>query len=375
MTKTVLKIICFFSFIFLSILSKSQDTITLYYNSNWEITKKEKALYLRKAEFDLNTFKLDGDVKDFTLKGTPVMSGHYISDRREGDFIFSYPSGSIKSKGRYKDNQRIGNWEYYYENGKLRQEATFFDTEGVTLFSINKYFDSSGNELIQNGTGEWLNDSIESNSLENKGLCRLKGHFKDSLRTGTWKLYRIEDNKLIHTEQFRKGKFLEASVYEPLFDSYGTTNFEFLDKFPDINLDRLKRMESFALDSTVFPKSLLSADVTTILRVVTGKNYFVKNRRAGYTYGDQNLLDFIGSNIRYPRNAIENKITGKVYVKVVIDSNGSPKEVSIYKGINKDLDEEALRVVKLIDSWLPAIKEGKPIESSISIPVLFDIQQ
>ena len=109
--------------------------------------------------------------------------------------------------------------------------------------------------------------------------------------------------------------------------------------------------------------------------MVTGKNYFIKNRRAGYPYGDQALLEFIGSNIRYPISAIQNKISGKVYIKVLIDSIGKQREVSVFRGVDKDLDNEALRVIKLIDNWLPALREGKQVESSISIPVSFDIKQ
>jgi TonB family protein len=356
-------------------ISIGQDTIRLYYNSNWEITTKEKASFIRKAVYDLSTFKLDGAVQDFTISGTLLMSGHYNSDRREGEFIFNYPNGSTKSKGKYNDNQRLGNWEFYYDNGKLKQKATFKDNSETNLFSIDEFYDRDGNQLIKNGTGAWLNDSIVSNSLEDSGLFRLTGQFKDSLRTGIWKLIRISDNKLIHSEQFRKGRFLEATVWEPMFNSYGTTSFEFLNLYPDENLDKLKKAERFVLDTTSYPSNLINADVSTILRAVTGKNYYTKNRRAGYLYGDQNLLDFIGTNIKYPISALQNKITGKVYIKVVIDSLGKTKEVSVFKGVNKDLDAEALRVIKSIDTWLPAIKDGKAIESSISIPVTFDIKQ
>lgn len=369
------RIICILFVLNLPILVNCQEKITLFYNSYWEITNKENASFYREAEYDLNSLKLNGEVRDYTLNGVPLMIGHYSLDKRNGNFIFYYQNGNTKSQGNYKDDRRVGMWDYYYENGKTKQKAIFYEVPGITLFNITEYYDRNGNQLIMNGTGSWINDSIESNSLEDNGLFRLLGQFKDNLRTGTWKLIRISDNMIVHTENFRKGRFLSATVYEPLFNSYGTTNFEFLDKFPDENIDRLKKTENLALDTTVFPFTILSADVSTILKIITGKDYYIKNRRAMYPYRDQSLFMFIAANIKYPVSALQNKISGKVYIKVVIDSLGKPKEVTILKGVNRDLDSEALRVISLIDNWFPALNEGKPVESTISIPVTFDIRQ
>ena len=369
------RIICILFVMNLPILVNCQEKITLFYNSYWEITSKENASFYREAEYDLNSLKLNGEVRDYTLNGVPLMIGYYSLDKRNGNFIFYYQNGNTKSQGNYKDDRRVGMWDYYYENGKTKQKAIFSEVPGITLFNITEYYDRNGNQLIMNGTGSWINDSIESNSLEDNGLFRLLGQFKDSLRTGTWKLIRISDNMIVHTENFRKGRFLSATVFEPLFNSYGTTNFEFLDKFPDENIDRLEKTENLALDTTVFPFTILSADISTALKIITGKDYYIKNRRAMYPYGDQSLFMFIAANIKYPISALQNKISGKVYIKVVINSLGKPKEVTILKGVNRDLDSEALRVISLIDNWFPALNEGKPVESTISIPVTFEIRQ
>ena len=162
----ILTITFFMLLISLSDLAKSQEKVTLYYNSNWEVTKKEKAKYFREAVFDLNTFKLDGEVKDYSINGSLIMSGNYNTDKRNGEFTFNYDNGVPKSKGYYKENTRIGNWEYFYENGKVKQKAFFFEDPKKNFFAITEFFERNGNQLIKNGTGVWINDSIESNSLE-----------------------------------------------------------------------------------------------------------------------------------------------------------------------------------------------------------------
>ena len=238
-----------------------------------------------------------------------------------------------------------------------------------------EYYDSKGNQLIKNGTGKWLNDSIERISLDKSSLNKLIGEFKDSVKVGEWKLYRVSDNKLIHSERFRKGKFIDGTVYEPLFNSYGTISSEMLNKFPDENKSRLNKTEDFKLDTTAFTASLIFSDVETIFKTVTGKDYKIKNRNACYPYGDNSLLEFIYKNIRYPISALEKRASGKVYISVVIDPFGKPKEIKILKGVQSDLDAEAIRVIKLITNWLPAIQDGKAVESTISIPIKFDIKQ
>jgi TonB family protein len=372
--KSLKVIVLFYSLIFLPLNLNGQEKITLYYNQNLEITKKDKASYYREAEFDLNTLKLNGSVRDYYLNSNPLMEGFYSSDKKNGDFRFFYENGNLKSKGKYLDNSRIGLWIFYYPNSKLMQSVIFPPVESKAEFSVGEFYDKVGNQLIINGTGKWTLDSIEGGSLDKTSLNNLTGQFKDSLMTGVWKLTRTSDNFLIHSERFRKGRFIDATVYEPLFNSYGTTSFEMLNKFPDENYLRLQKTESFIVDTTVFSSSLIYQDVETIFRTITGKEHKIKERPVSYPQGDYSLLEFIGQNINYPISAIEKRISGKVHVSVVVDSLGRTKEVRILKGLNNELDVEAIRVVKLIKEWLPAIQNGRKIESTISIPVKFEIK-
>lgn len=358
-----------------SLLLKSQDEVKLYYNSNWEITKKEKATYFRESKYNFDDLKLNGQVKDYTLSDSLIMEGNYLDGIRNGDFIFYYKNSKIKSEGKYENGRRAGLWKYYYNDGKPKQIIVFKPSIDNSDFSVVEYFDRNGKQLIKSGTGTWVNDSIQTGMFDHTSLKVLFGQFKDGLKTGEWKLVRIADGKVMHVEKFRKGRFISGIVYNEQFDCDGIVNSELTDKFPDENIQKFVTTESFKLDTTAFPQSLVNADVEAILKIVTGKEYKIMNRNAGYSYGDYSLLEFIASNIQYPINAIEHNITGKVYVSVVIDSLGNAKNLKILKGVNSDLDLEALRVIGLIKNWLPAISNGKAIESKITIPVYFQIDK
>lgn len=372
MTKTTLIILGFLQF---SLTLKSQEKILLYYNSDWEITRKENATHFRESEYDLNNFKLHGKVLEYNSLDTLSMEGNYLNGKRNGVFVFYFKNGNIKSKGIYKNNKRVGKWEYFYANSRLKQ-VIIFPQNGERLdFAVVEYYDRNNNQLIKNGTGNWINDSIKIGLFDHSSLKKLTGQFKDTLKHGRWNLIRISDNKLMHTERFRKGRFIKAVVYNDQSNYYGSISSETLNKFPDDNLTKLKRTENFNLDTTVFSKSLLYSDVETIFKTVTGKMYKIKTRNAGYIYGDYSLLEFIGENLQYPISAAMKSISGKVYVNVVIDSLGNTKEVKILKGIHNDLDMEAIRVIQLITDWLPAIQNGEAIESTITIPIRFVIKE
>jgi len=371
MKKTILILSMLLQF---SLNLKSQEKIQLYYNWNWEITDKSKAAYTRDAEYDLNTMKLNGKVMDYNRLGAKIMEGTYSDGKRNGEFNFFYNNGVSESKGAYLNNNRVGNWDYYYSTGKLKQ--TIFFSNGIKNmdFAVIDYYDREGNQLVKNGTGKWINDSVRTGLFEGSSLKRLTGEFKDSLKAGEWKLIRLSDNKFIQSEKFKKGRFIEGKVYSPQSNDILGMNIEMLNKVPDQKNYKFYATERFKLDSTVFQKSLINSDVETIFKTFTGKEIKINNRNVIYPGGDFGLMDFIAGKLRYPVMAQMQKVTGRVFVTVRVDTLGNPKEVKILKGASEDLDNEALRVIKLIDKWLPAISEGKAFESSITIPIKFELK-
>lgn len=62
-------------------------------------------------------------------------------------------------------------------------------------------------------------------------------------------------------------------------------------------------------------------------------------------------------------------------MNVNIDKSGKTRSVTILRGVRGDLDLEAIRVINLIPYWLPEIKDGKPVESTIVIPIKFQLKK
>ncbi len=78
--------------------------------------------------------------------------------------------------------------------------------------------------------------------------------------------------------------------------------------------------------------------------------------------GGRNALGiFLRKKIKYPQEAIENKIEGRVYLRFVVEADGSISNPIIVRGIGYGCDQEAIRLAKLMPSWVPGEQKGRKV--------------
>lgn len=84
---------------------------------------------------------------------------------------------------------------------------------------------------------------------------------------------------------------------------------------------------------------------------------------------------YIQNKLRYPESAIDRGISGKVVIRFVVNAQGNVSEASVTKGIPdcRECEEEALRVIKSMPAWTPAMQDGKAVSVFFSIPINFKI--
>ena len=90
--------------------------------------------------------------------------------------------------------------------------------------------------------------------------------------------------------------------------------------------------------------------------------------------GEIALRKYIAENVRYPEMAKENDIQGTVYVRFVVDTDGSVSNVEVLRGVDPLLDKEAKRVVETLPKWKPGRQRGKAVKVSHSVPIKFALQ-
>lgn len=90
--------------------------------------------------------------------------------------------------------------------------------------------------------------------------------------------------------------------------------------------------------------------------------------------GDAELLKYIAENTTYPEIAKENNIQGRVIVRFCVTSKGGVSQVSILKGVDPELDKEAIRVVNTLPPFKPGKQGGKPVPVWYMVPITFTLK-
>ncbi|MBP1646141.1 MAG: TonB family protein [Bacteroidetes bacterium] len=108
-------------------------------------------------------------------------------------------------------------------------------------------------------------------------------------------------------------------------------------------------------------------------KVDTSKVFTFVENEAEFPGGIDALGQFLASNIKYPQEAKEKKITGKIFLTFVIEKDGSINDIKILRDIGYGCGEEAKRVVKLMPKWKPANQKGKNLRQQFLLPVNFNL--
>jgi TonB family protein len=89
--------------------------------------------------------------------------------------------------------------------------------------------------------------------------------------------------------------------------------------------------------------------------------------------GSDAMASWIISNLKYPAEAVKNKITGKVLVNFTVTWAGKIKNATVSKSVSPLLDAEAIRVISSMPDWKPASQGGKPVDVQYCVPVEFKL--
>ena len=97
--------------------------------------------------------------------------------------------------------------------------------------------------------------------------------------------------------------------------------------------------------------------------------------KAEFPGGEAALNKFIYKNIKYPSMARELNVQGRVFISFVVEKDGSITDVKPIKRKSEQLgyglEEEAMRVIKLMPKWKPATQNGKKVKMRFTLPVLY----
>ena len=101
--------------------------------------------------------------------------------------------------------------------------------------------------------------------------------------------------------------------------------------------------------------------------------YAAVENKPEYPGGDVALMKYLADSFKYPPSAKAKGVYGRVFVKFVIDKTGAVTNVEIIRGVDPELDAEALRVVKAMPAWKPGSQRGKAVPVTYQVPINFKL--
>ncbi|MDO3641190.1 energy transducer TonB [Mucilaginibacter sp. L3T2-6] len=218
--------------------------------------------------------------------------------------------------GEYVNGKFAGLETDYYHNGNVYNIKNYKRDGSVRFLECR---DSTGRMLAEGGNGIWLeyNEDFKDTTA--------KGEILNGLMNGTW-----------------KGKTNDSG--------------EFTNVYENGVLKQHDTFRKFEISPAVYASAKPGAIPT-------------------FPGGIEALYKFLAKTIRYPKEARDAGIQGKVVISFMVETDGSLSDVKIEKSVHALIDGEALKVIKLSPKWIPAMKDGKLVRMPYSVPINFAMSE
>lgn len=258
-------------------------------------------------------------VKTFYTASDKIRSREFYHEgKRVGPFMFYYENGRLKEKGMYQNNSKAGYQTSWYETGVVQKVLKYIPAPPAiggpsnSSFDIINYWSEANVQLVKDGSGYCICYLGSDNLLE-------KGKVVNGARDSVWQY--VMNDTLRSVEKYANGKFLEGVAYR--------------------NGKEIK--------------------------------YTQVEAQAEFPGGLQKLYNYLSKNINYPSRAKRLGVQGRVFVKFLVDKDGTVYNVEVFKGVSEELDAEAIRVVKKMPKWSPGTQRGIPVKSQFVLPIAFNL--
>jgi protein TonB len=97
--------------------------------------------------------------------------------------------------------------------------------------------------------------------------------------------------------------------------------------------------------------------------------------RPQFMGGDKAFMAYLSKNIRYPQQAMQRHVSGRVYVNFILSAQGRVQDAHVISGPGSGLNDEALRLIWLMPPWEPGRSNGQPVRVACTVPIAFNSER
>lgn len=341
----------------------------------------------------------DGPFKEYYKTGELRTEGQYVNKKRDGKWVDYYKSGQISQQYEYSNGKYLLNSKSYYENGIIKYETK---KEGNYELAI-AYFESGNVRYKKQFQSGFYEEYTE------EGQLTIEANYIESELSGLWKKYYSNGNtawEVNYYKGYRNGKYkqyyengqlkLEGVILndkkkgeEKRYTEDG--NLEWKGYYDNDNFDKTwirynaegKKTEkikfnkeetdvpevNFTLAKTEVPDGVLER-----VPIYPGCDEVYGNR-ARKNCMSTAISGFISSNFN-TNLAKQNNLVGRLRIAVIFKIGKDGEVFGIQaRGPHPALEEEAIRIIKLLPRFKPGYQRGKPVIVPYSLPILFQVQK
>lgn len=103
--------------------------------------------------------------------------------------------------------------------------------------------------------------------------------------------------------------------------------------------------------------------------------YTIVDKMPQYSTGEVGLADFISRTLRYPREARQEGLEGRILCSFIVGADGAVSNIEVVQGLYPSLDSEAVRVLSLMPKWVPGMNNGENVNVKCLLPIDFTIDE
>ncbi|GAC1371712.1 MAG: hypothetical protein NVSMB30_11640 [Hymenobacter sp.] len=124
------------------------------------------------------------------------------------------------------------------------------------------------------------------------------------------------------------------------------------------------------------PKAMRSQPSPAPAAAVYADSVYVNPEvRPRFVGGDKAFMAYLSKSIRYPPQALQRHVSGRVYVNFILNAQGKVQDAHVISGPGNGLNDEALRLVWLMPPWEPARVNGQPVRVACTVPIAFNSER
>lgn len=355
----------------------------------------------------------EGKCKFYYTDGALMAEGVYLNGSKNGDFKLFHPNGKLSATQSYVKGMANGVWKSWDNEGNLTTEFNYKPIPENIVDELVQYlqFEMSGNSLYKEKTRELFSGIYsswdESNVFETYGNPVLKYQsqnikalrrklkqvnfyskaykdgsfkvwfnkqlslqiqFKNNKPDGKWISY--ENDKPVFEMEIKNDSVVYAKDFTNADNNHGTKAFaERVQKEKEQQKRYEKDMAGIDPGLSNIPAGTGSPEPKEVRRSET-EVFRVVQQKASSPY---DWTTYLKEHLKYPEAALKEQIEGRIIVEFIVERDGAISNVTVVRGkeLGYGLPQEAIRVVQTAPKWRPAMQDGKPVRSYMTIPITF----